>query len=518
MTTADRDLGSGFDAGVNARRTITEQVSTRAIEALMSNYRDAQQAFLELIDNAVDNRLPNSPLSVRIRVSRNELTVSNQGGRGLDFEGLENFFVWGYSDKTAKEIGFYGVGGKAAMGYLGRGIEVSCSAQGENVQFKVVDPSWEARDEGVWKELPVHQERAATADGYFKVKITDLKREVNPTALTAKLADIYRPLLLTGEVEIIVNGKKVDPLVVDYMETDPAVKPEAVRLQTRFGDWIDLKVGVLSEASKIKPGFRCYYRGRLIKSEEFFGHPSSAQMAQASRLIGEVDLNAVPVTANKADFIESSPQWDFATRRIHDFLKPWYEKLAKLRLESKSEISEHERESAKNMKRLLEHVFATSQLMTRDMFPGQSSGRREPSPSGEVGKPGNPRGARGATLGQTPPGLDATVGIDSIKRWGALHAWEVVSMGRRDRRSVVVEENGRKILRINADHPLYQAMNKAGDHALNIYIAETGILKMVEVVKKDRPVEEFRELVDQLTSDFGAVYQARMKERRGQRV
>lgn len=31
---------------------IEEQVSTRAIEALMSNYRDAQQAFLELIDNA----------------------------------------------------------------------------------------------------------------------------------------------------------------------------------------------------------------------------------------------------------------------------------------------------------------------------------------------------------------------------------------------------------------------------------------------------------------------------------
>lgn len=518
MTQVDRTVGIGPD-GVPGRRTITEQVSTRAIDALMSNYRDAQQAFLELIDNAVDNRVEGKTLVVRIRVSKNELTVSNQGGNGLTFSGLENFFVWGYSDKTAREIGFYGVGGKAAMGYLGRGIEVVCSAQGESYQHRIKDPSWETREEGLWKELDVEESRASSLDGYFRVKITDLKREVNPTALTSRLSDIYRPLLLTGEVDVYVNGKRVDPLVIDYMESDPNFKPEAVRLQTRFGDWVNLKVGVLKDGSRVKPGFRCYYRGRLIKNEEFFGHPTPAQMPQASRLIGEVDLDAVPVTPNKADFIESSAEWDFALRRIHDHIKPWYEKLGKMRLDSKSDITDYERESAKRMKRLLEHVFATSRLLTRDMLPGQSTGRREPTSTGEAPTaPGAPRKSRQDSKGATPPDLDATAGIESIKRWGALHAWEVVSMGRQDKRSDVVDEGGKKVLKINADHPLYQAVKKAGDHALDIYLAETSILKIVEIVKRDRPVEEFREMMDQLTRDFGAVYQARMRERRGRRA
>src|SRR3989304_1940127 len=151
-------------------KLIQEKVSTRAIEALMKNYRDAQQAFLELIDNAVDNRDESNPLLVRIRISKNELTIFNQGGKGLDLDGLRNFFVWGYSDKTSREIGFYGVGGKAAMGFLGRGMEVTCSAKGQETEYKVSDPSWETRQEGEWKQFIPQVQKASATDGYFRVR------------------------------------------------------------------------------------------------------------------------------------------------------------------------------------------------------------------------------------------------------------------------------------------------------------------------------------------------------------
>jgi len=188
-------------ANQQPRRTIKEQVSTRAIDALMSNYRDAQQAFLELIDNAVDNRVAGASLSVRIRATKSELSVLNQGGRGLDLEGLENFFVWGYSEKTAGQIGFYGVGGKSAMGYLGRSMEVVCSTPGSDTEYKIYDPSWETRPEGEWKEYEPEERRTTTTDGYFRVKVTNLKREIASAALNHKLGDIYRPLLLDGSVK-----------------------------------------------------------------------------------------------------------------------------------------------------------------------------------------------------------------------------------------------------------------------------------------------------------------------------
>lgn len=195
------------------KRIIKEEVSTRAIEALMANYRDAQQAFLELIDNAVDNRIEGQSLLIRIRATKDELSVFNQGGRGLDFEGLENFFVWGYSEKTIGQIGFYGVGGKAAMGYLGRSMEVICSPQGSDVQFRVHDPSWESRKEGQWKQFETEESKTNIQNGYFRVRISNLKGGgVNAAALGIKLGDIYRPLLLDGSVTVSLIHKRIPPL------------------------------------------------------------------------------------------------------------------------------------------------------------------------------------------------------------------------------------------------------------------------------------------------------------------
>ncbi len=496
------------------KRIIKEEVSTRAIEALMANYRDAQQAFMELIDNAVDNREEGTHLLVRVRVSKNELSVFNQGGRGLDFSGLENFFVWGYhAEEIRRTIGFYGVGGKAAMGFLGRSMEVVCSAKGADTEFRVFDPSWEARAEGEWKELEPEEKKAVTKDGYFRVRVTNIKREVNAAALAAKLSDIYRPLLLDGSVTIVVNGKKIEPLEIRYVENDIKLQPQSLRVQTRFGDLVELKLGVLEEGQRVKPGIRCYYRGRLIEDEQFFGHPNPAQMPQASRLVGEADLDFVPVTPNKATFIHSSPQWEHAVKRVHDVLTPWYEKLAKLKIEEKSRVESYEKDLAKKAKRVLEHVFATSGIITKRELAGESFGRlpptrRDPHP------PRHPTGraSSGPVEGQTAPVLGATVG--EIKRWGAMFAWDVASIGSSGKRSEVVEENNRQLLKINSGHPLYQAEKKAGDEALELYMAETAILKIAEVVTRGKSIEEYVDLVNSLSAECGAVYRARIRERK----
>lgn len=512
MTKAERKPGTGRESEIGSTFKIKEQVSTRAIDALMANYRDAQQAFMELIDNAVDNRTDDK-LLIRVRVTRNELAVFNQGGRGLDDQGLRNFFVWGYSPKTAGHIGFYGVGGKAAMGFLGRSMEVTCSPKGSDVEYKVSDPDWEAHEEDQWKDFDADVKKAANSDGYFRVKITNIKREVNAQALITKLGDIYAPLIRENKVEILVNGKGVEPLAIDYMQEDPALKPHHAKLQTKFGDWIYIKVGVLSEGQKVKPGIRCYYNGRLIEDEQFFGHPTPAQMPQASRLIGEAHFDYVPVTPNKSTFIHSSAQWEHSSRRIHDYLKDWIDKLSKLKMEGTSRVEGWEKKLALDVKRMFEHVLARTGLISKRDLPGESSGRLPPTPREEENQPTKTGRRQSPSEGKTPPDIGATVG-ETVKRWGALYRYDVVGMGSDSKRSEVVEEKGYHILKINSDFPLYQAAKKAGDDALKIYMAETSVMKICEIVTKGKSIEDYVEILNSLLREWGELFRSRIKDRR----
>lgn len=489
---------------------IQEMAVPRSREAHFASYRDAQQAILELIDNAVDNRIEGKPLTVRIRVNRNEIAVSNQSGKGLTQEGLKKFFVWGYSEKTSQEIGFYGVGGKAAMGYLGRSMEVVCSPGGSAEEYRVVDPDWKSSDEE-WKNHTGEIRSAANKEGYFRVKIGDLEKEVNAAALAARLANIYRPLLLEKKVLLFVNSKAIEPMEIKYEQDLPNFQQQAFTIQTRFGNDIEMIVGLLSPGQRVNPGIRCYYRGRLIEDGEFFGHPTPAQLPQASRLIGEAHLDFVPVMSNKANFIRNSLFWEHASLRIHGVLMPWYDKLAKFKIESTTPVENWEKEAAKSAKRILEHIFATTGILTKDLLPGQSGGRLEGSPQLTPRKPKRkthktPR----PTEGVTAPTLDATIGTESIKRWGAFHSWEVVPMGSSDKRSAVVNESGRQVLKINSSHSLYQAEKKIGSEAVELYIAETGILQIAEVVSKGKSIDEFIDLINSLSSELGSRYQNRL--------
>lgn len=491
---------------------IKEEISPRAIEALMANYRDGQQAFLELVDNAVDNRIEGKPLIVRIRVSKSELVVHNQGGKGLDEEGLRKFFVWGYSEKTSHEIGFYGVGGKSAMGYLGKSIEVFCSSPGSAYEIKVSDPSWDSREGEDLKEYPPEVKPAFTKEGYFRVRISNLTRDVNASSLGTKLSDIYRPLLLDGSVSILVNGKQIQPIDIKYVTDDPTLKPKTYSVHTRTGETFIMKVGVLEPGQKVKPGIRCYYRGRLMEEEQFFGHPIPAKMPQVSRLTGEAHLDFVSPTPNKSSFIHSSVEWEQASTRANDVLTQWIEIISKLKPDRMSNVENWEKDIAKRAKRMLEDVFARAELISREMLPGESTGRREGSPRDNVSPPTGRTRQSGIRQGRTTPTLDATVGLETVKRWGVLSNWDVVAMGNPSTRSEIVEENGRKSLIINSDFPMYQAEKKSGEQALELYVGESAIMRVCEEVCRDKSIEEYLEMTNTLTQEWGELYQHRLPE------
>lgn len=479
----------------------------------MSTYRDAQTAFLDLIDNAVDDRVEGDTLIIRVTVAKNQLSIFNQGGDGLDVDGLEHWLEWGFSEKIGK-IGHYGVGGKAAMGFLARSMQITCSAKRQDIEYKVADKNWDVREE-TFKELPVDERKTPVKEGYFRVRLTDLKREVSAAALISRLGDIYAPLLRDGSVEITVNGKRVLPVEIEFLETDPNLLAKHSRVETRLGDKFIVKVGILAEGQRIKPGVRCYYRGRLIEDEQFFGFPTPAIMPQASRLIGEAHLDFVPVTTNKSSFIHSSVEWESVGGGMKSVLEPWYQKLAKLRIEQKTQVEAYEKELLKKAKRVVEHVLATTGLITKKDLPGESGGRMPPTTGiTEPRPPGPPRKPTGPKEGETAPQLGATVGEESIKRWGAFHRWDTVSMGTLDKRCEVIEDNSRQILKVNSDYPLYQAAKKAGEEALEIYMAETAVMKICEIVVRQKSVDDYVDLRDWYLSRCGEVLRLAIREKR----
>src|SRR3990167_9670169 len=67
-----------------------EQFSPRLISALYKNFKDANSAILELIDNAIDDRIPGKLFVVTVEVHGNKITIINKGGKGMGPRELED--------------------------------------------------------------------------------------------------------------------------------------------------------------------------------------------------------------------------------------------------------------------------------------------------------------------------------------------------------------------------------------------------------------------------------------------
>lgn len=126
-----------------ARRVVRERIDPRLTASLFANYRSATDALLELVDNAVDSRLPERPLTVEIAVHPGTVTITAVGGTGMSPGQLEREYLrWGASPKHAGErIGRYGQGGKAAIGHLGNRFVVVASPAGDHRAWAFEDPS-----------------------------------------------------------------------------------------------------------------------------------------------------------------------------------------------------------------------------------------------------------------------------------------------------------------------------------------------------------------------------------------
>ncbi len=537
---------------------LREEFDPALIAALYNNFRSSLEALLELVDNAIDDRVPGRPLTIDLRLRRGTLRLVNRGGAGMGLEELADFLRWGGSRKVGK-LGRYGQGGKAALGYLGRGWRVQAIREGSDTAYAIEETDWHDRSRGLKRYRPREIRQLFPApEGHVEITVTRLQRRLFPSRVAARLAEVYRPLLLEGSVAIRVNGQPVAPAPL------PALRLIELDEVVRVGGEVHPVCGWLGlleppapghppaggagagdgPAEGVHGGVRCYAFGRLIAPGEYFGHPNATQRLALGRLVGEVHLDFVPLIMNKTDFDRDSEAWQVVSRLLHEKLAPLVEELSRERVPGER-VSRREKQLAREVEallaRLLRHLAeqerlpatdadvpgaAEADLLSRRMEPTAPSGGPAEAPAGtaadrpaagddaaETAAPDEEAAATGA-----PPGASSRRGeegpgetprarrrrkrralpIEIRPLEESVRYQRVARSGRESRAGRgQPDDDGEEVLVVNNRFPLYRL--RGGDR---LYLLETAAL---ELARSDdtTSAEEFIQEVNRLLYEAG---------------
>lgn len=324
---------------------------------------------MELVDNALDARLPRSPMRIDLSVHPSSVRVMSLGGEGMGPRDLERHYLrWGRSPKRGKNLlGQYGQGGKAAIGNLGSRFSVESSRPGDPVAWRFADPDYRDRSRLKTYELETVPKRVDHDLGFVAIRIDGVDKRVDGRRVGQRLADTYRPLLESGELGLTLNGTAVKPMpMAERIRRNFRVRAA----HTTVRGWVGI-VDPDRRGPDFVPGLRCYRLGRLITQGEFFGHPSPGQQPGMGQLVGEVEIPQVSLTINKSDFNRDGADWLDIEGRLHRVLAPLVRQLVKedqpLPPVSAVRVAEQVRKLLSQALRLAERgeLFAGRESLTR---------------------------------------------------------------------------------------------------------------------------------------------------------
>ena len=494
-------------------RVVRERIDPRLTASLFANYRNATDAILELVDNAVDSRLPGRALRVDLTIRPASIVMLAVGGTGMSPSDLERDYLrWGGSRKrTGERIGRYGQGGKAAIGHLGNRFAIVASPGGDERAYEFEDDAYRDRSRLRTYDLRERAKPVAADLGYVRIEIGEVDRTVDPRRLGARLAEVYRPLLGTGELIVSVNRGPVTPV--------PWLVEERHDFNVRgggrmVGGWY----GLLPDPPppSIEPGIRLYHLGRLVGAPDWLGHPGPALHPGLNRLVGEVELPHVPVTMNKTDVDRDSAEWLAVEARLHRLVAPLVRRLAR---EGATAVNPSALRTADQVRRILARalrLLESGKLFESDAGSGGSGSNGQltlgdsvtATPEGEQAEPASESEAAAEPAdGPRPPrpprasGPGAGRGVAEIV---------VRALDPRLRSAMVIEEGVRRVI-INSRYPLYEV--RKGDLW---YQLETA-LREVCVTIPEATVPEFERKVNELMVVSLALTERRRRSTRGSR-
>lgn len=273
------------------------------------------QAIGELVDNAIDAMIDNCLLKISINIKRDSIIVADNGC-GMDKEIVSSALVLAFSKKKGK-LGEFGLGMKTACLSLGDYFEIVTTPRGDknlyHIQFDKKE--WEKSTRG-WV-LPLKTKSAKEEDHFTIINIKKIKI-FHPNIHNIIKKDLqkrYSPFIKSKQVEIKINDKICEP--EEFIISEETKKSFNINL--KGGNKIYGWYALLKEGSqKGYYGFHTYRRGRMITIYDKMGfnpHPTLA------RIVGEINMDHVPVTHNKREFMKETQEYKEAEEVLREELK-----------------------------------------------------------------------------------------------------------------------------------------------------------------------------------------------------
>ncbi|MHB1341890.1 MAG: ATP-binding protein [Coriobacteriia bacterium] len=267
------------------------------------------QAIAELVDNAIDARIEQYPITVAVKIGKHAISVADNG-LGMSRDEIHAAMVLGKSAKTNK-LGEFGLGLKTSCTALGTRFKVISSKLGDPHMYTVEydEARWVTAGEP-WR-MELKTEAADPGDHYTIVDIGGLNKYYAGVVdvVQRDLQQRFSPFIKDGSVDLRVNKKRCTPEEFDLIEDSRTDFDVTDRLGHRIYGWY----GLLKQGSnKGLYGFNTYRLGRMITTYDKMAvgeHPT------ISRIIGEINLDHLQPTHNKREW-EKSPEYDAAVEAL----------------------------------------------------------------------------------------------------------------------------------------------------------------------------------------------------------
>jgi|GEM_PF-6917403 len=299
-------------------QVIKESFDPKLITALFKNFSNQYIALQELVDNAVDDKFENKKLTVTLTFTQNKIVIKNFRGRGMGIEDLMKFFTWGGSEKEHR-IGRYGQGGKAALGYIADSFVIKSHPFGSDMGYLIRVDNWEDRSSGFKTfDIEPFDSLHEKNEGFVSFEISNLRKDFDVDHVKDRIATIYRPLIVKGGVEFIVDGDLVKCLKVNYDEGTRETFERTVKLNSKEYH-ISGEYGIVSDPKSPRGGFSIFQFGRRVGKKEYFGHVDPSKRWNVERLYGELYIDfEIPLLMNKTDLDRDSDVWNEISQEMYE--------------------------------------------------------------------------------------------------------------------------------------------------------------------------------------------------------
>ena len=276
-----------------------------------AGYR-TEQAVSELVDNAIDARLPSEPerINVMLDFVNRTITVADDG-RGMTLGGLRQGLTiarTGDRPQSGADLGAFGIGLKSACSALGKSFTIVTSTEHSKAEHvaEYDEDAWLHDRARGWSNFEVKSRPRTGAHRGTSITISRLKVPLYPNQTTAFKKSFgirYGAYLRSAQVMLYVNSRPClasDPSVEDGSRRD-------LEIPLPSGGTVRGWIGLLRKRSvKGDYGLHLYRNDRLIKAFDKFGMRAHPEVA---KVVGELHLDHVPVNFSKSGFLTESPEY-----------------------------------------------------------------------------------------------------------------------------------------------------------------------------------------------------------------